>query len=246
MSPSMKWEDFFSSNFDIIGNLILVLLLIALDAFFHMIYQCPRYYKEGVVYSSMFLILPVVVLFILSLMFKRRCSRRTTRSSKYFCFEVLEAGKAPLLWILILIIDGKPFTCLMQAAFPDAYYYGTLENFKPYSQVAGLFGFTLYFLVIYFMTQHSCKSSFLSFWYRKRHEEHLLMDIEQILHNKLVEKRKNLVEELVSKDFDKVNPKEGGSLEKLAEMIRSYKDDVEKLLTEASDEKDIELVVQDS
>ncbi|XP_053324741.1 uncharacterized protein LOC128499825 isoform X2 [Spea bombifrons] len=242
MNTIRKCEEFIYSNFTIMQKLLLITLLFLLESFLDTIFDCPGNYDVGRVYSHVFIILPIVIFTLLSLTFRKRSISKRRLFFNHYMLATLECGEVILLWIFVLLIDGQYFDCYVRMTFSGP----TLYYFRSYSQVAGLFGFTLYFLVIYFMTQHSCKSSFLSFWYRKRHEEHLLMDIEQILHNKLVEKRKNLVEELVSKDFDKVNPKEGGSLEKLAEMIRSYKDDVEKLLTEASDEKDIELVVQDS
>ncbi|KAM8930740.1 uncharacterized protein RCH25_006704 [Pelodytes ibericus] len=257
-------NDFIVSNFTIIGKLILISLLFGLEAFLDTLFDCPGTYTVAIVYSCAFLILPVVMLSCLSVMFRRKHSRnifsRKCFCIKYFLVAALEIGEVPLLWILVLLIDGKYLYCFVSSAF----YYSELYYFRRYSQlikpicvnninlqllllqVAGLCGLTLYVVLAFYVTRSNRRTTIASYWHHKQQENRLLQDIECLLENKAEDKRKTFVEELVSKDLDKINPKDGDAQEKLVALVREYKTIVKKLMSESRDVKVAESDAQES
>ncbi|XP_077323571.1 calcium homeostasis modulator protein 4-like [Lithobates pipiens] len=240
MSPTKRWMDSSRSSGHRMGSLSVFLLLLFVKTFLGFSYSCPREIAKGRAYSLLYFILPVVLLFILGLLLRPRRSpglfSARCCSFGYFFYVTVQAGKAPLIWILLSMIDDRYLLCLAKHINSRWEYDYLMESFHAIVQIAGLVGLVVLLILDYCIPQSTWALNCFSCYFQKRNEDLMLEEVEVVLHQKAKEKRKAFVEDLIRSDLDHLSPEELFKKGTVPELVWKYKEMVQKKCAEGSQE----------
>ncbi|XP_075039896.1 uncharacterized protein LOC142099869 [Mixophyes fleayi] len=250
MSTTNKPPNFVYSSFQKVKTPTLVILLLGVEALLKMKFKCPGQYNAAIVYGIVFLVLPVVILFIFSLMLRPRRSSGLFSpkccSFKYFLDVIGQVGKAPFVWFLIVLIDGEYLTCFARTLAGRRAYVLDQMQFLPMCQVSGLLCLALLIILEYCVPQFTCAKKYLSYWYRKQQEDLVLREVEIVLQEKAAEKRRIFIENMISLDLDKLSLEKTCTQEIMLDLEWKYKDNVQKIFTEIKESSEVHVEMQEA
>lgn len=239
MSPTKPWMDFSRSSGHRMGSLSVFVLLLFVKTLLVFSHRCPGQIVSGRAYSLLYFILPVAFLFILGLLLRPRRSPGlfSTRccSFRYFLYVTVQTGKAPLIWILLSMIDDRYLACLAENINRYNYEY-YIEPSRAIVQIVGLAGLVVLLILDYGIPQSTWAQNFFSYYFQKRNEDLILEEVEVVLQQKAKEKRKAFVEDLIRSDWDQLSPEELFKKGTVPELVWKYKEMVQKKCAEGSQE----------
>ncbi|XP_073447518.1 uncharacterized protein [Aquarana catesbeiana] len=234
MGPT--WMDFSRSSGQM-GSLSVFVLLLFVKTLLVFSYSCHEKIKSGRAYGHLYFILPVVFLFILGLLLRPRRSPGlfSTRccSFRYFLYVTVQAGKAPLIWILLCMIDQSYISCFAENIY-DIYNYDYLMERIIIVQIVGLAGLVVLLILDYGIPQSTWAQNYFSYYFQKRNEDLILEEVEVVLQQKAKEKRKAFVEDLIRSDWDKLSPEKLFKKGTVPMLVWKYKEIVQKKCVEGS------------
>ncbi|XP_034989610.1 calcium homeostasis modulator protein 3 [Zootoca vivipara] len=144
---------YFQSNSESVTNGICALLALAsVKMYSSFDFHCPCLAKYNMVYGLGIMFIPPVALFLCGLIVNRQFVvmleewKRPTGDRKknlaiirYMCSSVLQRAMiAPVVWILVTLLDGKCFVCAFSSSVDPDKFPGFVTNSTPYYEVQRL------------------------------------------------------------------------------------------------------------
>ncbi|CAI5775096.1 Uncharacterized protein PODLI_1B010386 [Podarcis lilfordi] len=144
---------YFQSNSESVTNGICALLALAsVKMYSSFDFHCPCLAKYNMVYGLGIMFIPPVALFLCGLIVNRQFVvmleewKRPTGDRKknlaiirYMCSSVLQRAMiAPVVWILVTLLDGKCFVCAFSSSVDPDKFPGFVTNITPYNEVQRL------------------------------------------------------------------------------------------------------------
>ncbi|CAM4550996.1 unnamed protein product [Lepidochelys kempii] len=130
MAIGSKFTEIWKKYFTLISTSLYSLILVVLEKIMESEFQCPEELTLRYFYCIFYFILPAVTVFILGIIFQPVCLRPSDRKNKfYYCVKkcktqssdkyefnscwgsCLKAVFPALLWIVILLLDGRYIGC---------------------------------------------------------------------------------------------------------------------------------------
>uniref|UniRef100_G1PM68 Calcium homeostasis modulator 3 n=1 Tax=Myotis lucifugus TaxID=59463 RepID=G1PM68_MYOLU len=126
----MLFQHFQSSSESVMNGVCLVLAVVTVKLYSSFDFNCPCLARYNTLYGLGLLFTPPLVLFLCSLLANRQSvvmveewrrpaghRRKDPGIIRYMCSSVLQrALAAPLLWILLALLDGKCFVCAFSSS----------------------------------------------------------------------------------------------------------------------------------
>ncbi|XP_069823321.1 uncharacterized protein [Dendropsophus ebraccatus] len=193
-------QTFFLKHYNILGTPVFALLLLVLEDIMDLDFSCPSDLVLGRWYSAMFFTMPSLVLWLLGYKLSGGRNKTLTQPRQiYYCLKEIFYG--PLLWVLILLADGRHLACFL-TSFDVRY--GRTSYIKSVTQICGIIGICLVIMLSFYSKScFFCRSS--GFNVCKRYERDVLWEIEEALHDKEKEKRKKVIDDIVRQYEDRMN-----------------------------------------
>lgn len=240
MGPA-KIQMVFSCSSGQMGSLSVFVLLLFVKTLLGLSFSCLTNNEETKVYALVYFVLPVIFLFILGLLLRPRRSPGlfTSRccSFEYFLYVMVQAGKAPLIWILLSMINDQYLVCFVANSYSRELNIGPLmQSIHVYVQIVGLAGLVVLLILDYGIPQSTWAQNYFSYYFQKRNEDLILKEVEVVLQQKAKEKRKAFVEDLIRSDWDQLSPEELFKKGTVPELVWKYKEMVQKKCAEGSQE----------
>ncbi|XP_074838552.1 uncharacterized protein LOC142004771 [Carettochelys insculpta] len=162
MRSISKFFEVWKQNFSLLSTPLLSLIFIGLEKLLECEFKCPEGKPMRIFYSLIYFFLPFFIILILSTvvqLYGLPCSKSEWKKHVSIC----KALVPPLLWIVILLLDGRYFVCLFS---PDEDVTG--KNPKQSTnlhQISQILGFSVLLATVFIV-------SFL--WHSETQEKHLL------------------------------------------------------------------------
>ncbi|XP_069822717.1 uncharacterized protein [Dendropsophus ebraccatus] len=205
----------------------LIVLLLFMETLLGTRFQCPAQYNTLVVYCLVYLFLPAFFLVISNLLLRSRRMTSTLPSpppmlSAQILF-LLQLGKAPLIWVFIVLLNERFLSCLFGKVD-----YDVRRNLFPSLQICGLSFLVLCLVLEYYLPRFPYLKKHLQYSKQKQHEELLLWEIEVVIEEAAEERRKTFVQSMISADLDKLTPGDPCMQDMILHLIQQYQERVLK------------------
>ncbi|XP_069592003.1 uncharacterized protein [Ranitomeya imitator] len=205
----------------------LVVLLLFMETLLSARFQCPEKRSITIVYTLVYLLLPAFFLVFSNLLLRPRPSPDALPSlpppSSHILFLILQLGKAPLIWVFIVMLNRTFLSCLLQYVDYDNKIY-----ILPSLQISGLILLLLCLVLEYYSPHFSFLQEHLQYHNSKRYEELVLREIEVVIQEAAEEKRKSFIQSMISADVDKLNPGDSGMQDVMLRLIRQHQERVQR------------------
>ncbi|XP_018419881.1 PREDICTED: uncharacterized protein LOC108793431 [Nanorana parkeri] len=174
----------------IVDTALLTFSLIGIQAILDSSFQCPSNAYSlalGAIYSLSFFLCPAIVFIYLGLYHfpgfnKKQCC--PCWSGNWACiYVVMKVGKAPLIWLLIAMTDGRYLTCFVVVV---SNYRLDHDLYLFIFQTSGMLAITLFVVLWYYISKCTCLCLEDS-----RRAYAMLADVENILENDETQKEKD-------------------------------------------------------
>ncbi|XP_073501405.1 uncharacterized protein [Phyllobates terribilis] len=206
----------------------LVILLLFMETLLGVRFHCPEKRSIVVVYCLMYLLLPAFFLAFSNLLLRPRQSSDAFPSlppppSSHIIFLILQLGKAPLIWVFIVMLNRTFLSCLFQYVDYDARLY-----VFPSLQISGLILLLLCLVLEYYSPHFPFLQDRLQYHNSKRYEELVLREIEVVIQEAAEEKRRSFIQTMISADLDKLDPGNPGMQDVTLRLIQQHQERVQR------------------
>lgn len=223
----------------------LIVLLLFVETLLGTRFQCPREKYLQIIYCLMYLFLPAFFLVISNLLLRSRRSSKAfpaptpPLATQVFIF-IIQVGKAPLIWVFIVLLNEKFLSCLFQNVN-----YVIAYRLFPSLQISSLSFLVLCVTLELYLPRIPFLQKHLLYYSHTRHEELVLQEIEIIVQEAADEKRKTFVQSMINPDLDKLNPGDPGMQNVILHLVQLYQEKVRNGFTTGREGRGAEPIVQE-
>ncbi|TFJ95971.1 trypsin [Platysternon megacephalum] len=131
------------------------LILVGIEKIMEVEFKCPPKKTLRDWYGVLYFVVPAVVLFVLSVAFQPKCLKRCCHSCRQCCGSSFKIFLPSLIWIVILLLDGRYVACLCETSEENITVDNTAQPSDCYikSQIAGL---GIIFGIVFFFSIYKC------------------------------------------------------------------------------------------
>ncbi|XP_040263391.1 uncharacterized protein LOC120978981 [Bufo bufo] len=170
----------------------------------------------------MFFLMPSLVLGIMGYKLSGNIRCRVS------CRCVLKTFYGPLLWISILLTDGRYVTCFVTSESRET-------DVRQISQIFGIILISLLLILSFAVKELCCCRHISALYFREKYEEKMLEELEEGLRSKAMKKQTEIAEDLVVMVTDKsFTPQQANWLKNLENLICTEKNKIRERFKEGT------------